>query len=105
MSCDKFEKLFIQETQDELLNHIQSCETCNFEYKKMLVTEKIIKEAKPSFAVKKRQQSFIKMVASIALLVITSTVIFNNSTVTKISYDESVSKAFPTDQYGLLDIQ
>ncbi|MEI8389378.1 MAG: hypothetical protein WCG23_05785 [bacterium] len=105
MSCDKFEKLFIQETQDELLSHIKNCETCNFEYKKMLITEKIIKESKPHFLGRKKTKVFVNMAASVALLVITSTVIFNNCYVTKIAYDESVSTAFPVDQYGLLEVQ
>jgi len=106
MSCDKFEKLFIQESEDELLNHIQICETCNLEYEKMLVTEKIIKEAKPYFATQKRSKVFANIAASLALVVVTSTVFLNNDCTTKIAYDESVSTAaFPVDEYGLVDIQ
>ena len=106
MSCDKFEKLFIQELEDELLNHIRTCETCNLEYKKMQVTEKIIKESKPYFAAKKRSKVFVNIAASLALVVVTSTVFLNNSYTTKIAYDESVSTAaFPVDEYGLVDIQ
>ena len=106
MSCDKFEKLFIQESEDELLKHIKTCETCNLEYKKMQVTEKIIKESKPYFAAKKRNMAFAKMAASFALIVVISTVFLNNSYTTKIAYDESVSTAaFPVDEYGLVDIQ
>ncbi|OGH96561.1 MAG: hypothetical protein A2039_00625 [Candidatus Melainabacteria bacterium GWA2_34_9] len=106
MSCDKFEKLFIKESENELLSHIQICETCNLEYKKMLVTEKIIKESKPYFMTKKRSKVFINIAASLALVVVTSTVFLNNSCITKIAYDESVSTAaFPVDEYGLVDIQ
>lgn len=105
MSCDKFEKLFIQETEDELLEHIKTCEACNFEYKKMQVTEKIIKEAKPYFSAQKRNKIAVNMAASFALVVVSSLVVFNNCYVAKVSYDESVSTAFPVDEYGLLDVR
>ena len=110
MKCFEFEKLFIKESQDELLEHIQICEDCMSEYKKMEVTEKIIKEAKPYFRQKKHTQHFaLKAVASFALLVVSSSVLFHNNIntvfVTKIAYDDSVSASFPVDEYGLLDIQ
>lgn len=115
MTCDKFEQLFISESQNELLKHIeiQNCEDCRAEYKKMLITEQIIKEAKPYYRNKKRMYSFaLKSVASFALLVVCSTVLFQNSYnntnfgfVTKISYEDAVSAGLPIDEYGLLDIQ
>ena len=110
MNCDKFEQLFIKESQDELLEHIQNCEDCMSEYEKMLITEKLIKEAKPYFINKARTQTFaLKAVASFALLIVSSAVLFQNNFnsgfVTKISYDDSVSGSYPVDEYGLLDIQ
>ncbi len=53
MIATNLKNFFIQETEDELLEHIKNCETCRLEYERMLVTEKIIKEAKPYFAAKK----------------------------------------------------
>lgn len=106
MYCDKFEELFIQETDDELLNHIQSCETCRIEYKKMLKTESIIKEVKPVFASRKRSRTLAKIAASMALVVVSSFVLFNSFNSIRICYDDSSSSAaFPVDEYGLLDIQ
>lgn len=105
MNCDKFEKLFIQETQDELLNHIKSCETCLIEYKKMLKTESLIKEVKPVFISQKRTLSFARIAASFALIAISSFIVLNNLYVPKLSYEETISSSFPTDEYGLLDLQ
>lgn len=103
MYCDKFEELFIQETDEELLKHIQECETCMLEYKKMLKVESVIKEVKPVFAAQKRNKALTKIAASMALVVISSFVLLNNFNSTKICYEDS--SAFPVDEYGLLDIQ
>lgn len=108
MNCDKFEKLFIQATQEALLEHIQNCEECRLEYKKMLKTEQILKEAKPLYAAKKRNIVMLKAAASFILIMLFSTVFMQNSInktyISKISYEESVAEAFPVDEYGLLDI-
>lgn len=109
MSCDKFEELFIKESPNELLIHIQSCETCMYEYKKMLKTEKIIKEVKPHFSKKKQPVAFAAVAACFALVAVSSSVIFQNNfhnpVVTKISYEDAVSGDTPVDEYGLVDIQ
>ena len=49
MSCDKFDKLFTQEDETELLEHIQTCEECRNEYEKFQKIGSLVKEAKPLF--------------------------------------------------------
>jgi len=105
MNCDKFEKLFIQENETELLEHIKTCETCMAEYKQMLKTQEVIKEAKPYFERKEKSRNFAKIAAAIGLIAVSSFVIFSVNFVPKVSYEDSVSNAFPVDEYGLLDIQ
>ena len=105
MYCDRFEELFIQETHNELLVHIQSCETCLNEYKKMLKTESLIKEVRPIILEQRRSKSFAKIAASLLLAAISTFVIFNSLYVPKLCYDDSVPSHFPVDEYGLLDIQ
>ena len=108
MNCDKFEQLFVQETDDELLEHIKECEACNREYKKMLRTEQLVKEAKPVFVAKKRNSALTRTAAGIVLTVLASTILMqqniNNAYISKVPYDESVAEIFPIDEYGLLDI-
>ena len=108
MNCDKFEQLFIQETDDELLAHIRECETCRQEYQKMLKTEQIIKEAKPVFAAKKRNKSLTKIAAGVIAAVLASMILIQQNTntvyVSKVPYDESIAEIYPVDEYGLLDI-
>jgi hypothetical protein len=105
MNCDKFEKLFIQETQDELLKHIQNCEICMLEYKKMVCTENLIKEVKPHFIIQAKSRSFAKIAASFALVAVSSLFILNNFYIPKLSYEESISSSFPVDEYGLMNIR
>lgn len=105
MTCDRFEEFFTQKTQAELLEHIQSCEKCMLEYKKMLITESLVKEVKPHFTASSRKISFAKMAASLALVAVSSVVIFHNLYIPKLTYEESVSSSFPCDEYGLLDIR
>lgn len=108
MSCDKFKELFIQEDEIELSEHIKNCETCRLEYEKMLKTEQLIKEAKPLYAVRKKNKILIQAAASMVLVFLASIVMmqtdFNNIYVSKIVYDESISEYMPVDEYGLADI-
>jgi len=105
MNCDKFEHFFTQENETELLEHIKTCETCMNEYKKMQKTQNLIKEARPYFAKKEKTRNFTKIAAVFGLIAVSSFVIFNINFVPKLSYSDSVSNAFPVDEYGLLDIQ
>ncbi len=105
MSCDRFEELFVKETHNELMIHIQSCETCMIEYKKMLKTQSLIKEVKPYFIKQTRSLSYAKMAASLSLVIISSFIIFNNFYIPKLSYEEAASFSFSVDEYGLLDIR
>lgn len=105
MSCDKFEKLFIQDTEDELLEHIQSCEVCMLEYKKMKKTESLIQEVRPLLQKQKNKIAYAKIAAAFALVIVSSFVIMNNFYAPKLCYEDSNSAVMPVDEYGLLDIQ
>ena len=73
MSCDKFEKLFIQEDETELLEHIKECAECREEYERMQAISNLVKEAKPLFQKDKikRHRFAISMVAGMTLLCLT----------------------------------
>ncbi len=105
MSCDKFEKLFTQEDETELLEHIKSCEDCRREYEKMQAVSNLVKEAKPLF--KKgdviRQRVAITMVAGVTLFCLSGFLLLNWYP----SYNyqqEMASELYPTDEYGLVEL-
>ncbi len=105
MSCDKFEKLFTQEDETELLEHIKSCEECRKEYEKMQSVSKLVKEAKPLFkkeyAIK--QKLALSLVAGVSLFCLTGFVLM--SWLPYYNYDQAMtSEIYPTDEYGLVEL-
>ena len=104
MTCSRFEELFIKEAHNELFIHIQSCETCMYEYKKMQKTQSLIKEVKHHFINQNKNISLVKMAASLTLAITVSFLILNGLYVPKLSYEDAVNSSFPVDEYGLLDI-
>ena len=105
MSCDKFEKLFTQEDETELLEHIQNCEECRREYEKMQAVSSLVKEAKPLFKKDNviRQRFAISMVAVATLFCLTGFLLL--SWLPYFNYEqEMASEIYPTDEYGLVEL-
>ena len=105
MSCDKFEKLFIQEDESELLAHIQECEECRKEYEKMQAISSLVKEAKPLFKKDNviRHRFAISMVAGATLFCLTGFLLL--SWLPYYNYDQAIaSDIYPTDEYGLVEL-
>ena len=105
MNCDKFEKLFTQEDETELLEHIQSCEECKREYEKMKAVSGLLKEAKPLFRKEKfrRRKIAMTMVAGVTFFSLTGFLLM--SWLPYYEYDQtSVSEIYPTDEYGLINL-
>lgn len=107
MSCDKFEKLFTQEDETELLEHIKTCEECRKEYEKFQAIGSLVKEAKPLFE-KEKIRSFkskvaISMAAGVSFFVLTGFVLM--SWLPNYNYDKAVSSdIYPVDEYGLVEL-
>ena len=90
MSCGKFEKLFLQEDETELLEHIKSCEDCRKEYEKFQKVSDLVKSAKPLYLKEKFQKRNIalSMVAGVTLFILTGFVLM--SWLPDYNYDQDI---------------
>ncbi len=107
MSCDKFEKLFTQEDETELLEHIKTCEECRKEYEKFEKIGALVKEAKPEFERAKtralKSKIALSMVAGVSFFVLTGFIML--SWLPNYNYDKAVSSdIYPVDEYGLVEL-
>lgn len=105
MSCDKFEKLFIQEDETELLEHIKTCKECKDEYEKMVKVSNLVKEAKPLFKKDKnlKKNLALTMVASVTICSLTGFLLL--SWLPYYNYDSALeSDIYPVDEYGLVEL-
>jgi len=105
MRCNKFEKLFLQEDETELLEHIKSCDECREEYEKFEKISSLVKETRPLFQKEKfrQKQVAISLVAGFSLFILTGFVVFN--WLPNYNYDKAIeSEIYPTDEYGLMEL-
>ena len=104
MSCDKFEKLFLQDDEAELLEHIKTCEECRKEYEKFQKVSDLVKETKPLFKKEKfqKQKIVLSMVAGVTLFCLTGFLLLQ--WLPYYNYDQAIaSEIYPTDEYGLVE--
>ena len=104
-ACNKFEELFIQDDEKQLLEHIMSCEDCRKEYEQMNAVSALIKEAKPY--IKRKQREYLKMsavmVAGMLIIGLTSFTFINYMPTYK--YETAISSdVYPVDEYGLVEL-
>ena len=107
MSCDKFEKLFLQDDETELLEHIKTCEECRKEYEKFQALGNLVKEAKPLFKKEKsksiQHKIALSMVAGVSFFFLTGFLLMN--WLPNYNYDRAVSSdIYPVDEYGLVEL-
>ena len=69
--CKKYETLFTFGTNEEFAKHLEICEDCQEEHKKMQKTESLIKEVKPYYQnapKSKIQGNLIKIAAGLVVV-------------------------------------
>lgn len=110
--CDKFEKLFIQEDETLLLEHIKTCEDCRIEYEKMEKVSGLVKEV--SFVYRRQRQiktNVLGFAASFLILFLSFFAIqfqnpdsFMNETVAYLTGGEYTYEqmGLPVDDYGFI---
>ena len=101
--CEKFEELFLQEDETELLEHIKSCEDCRREYEKMQAVSNLVKEAKPLFKKERFQKRNVALsiAAGFTFFILAGFVVM--SWLPNYNYDQAVaSELYPEDEYGLI---
>lgn len=108
-NCKKFEELFINSDETEILKHIETCEECREIYNKMNRVSELVQEVKPYYLRKKNTIRALQKIAAVFVFVIftaATTVIYSNEDFTDtLMYGNTLTAedyGFPVDSYGLL---
>lgn len=100
--CKGFKEQFINLNENELLAHIEKCESCQKEYIEMEKVSKLLKTVKPHYLKKQNVIKTFKTAAIITLTLFTGFMVtYLTSTYSQntLSFDDL---GFPTDEYGFL---
>jgi hypothetical protein len=110
--CSKYESLFIFRGEDELLEHIETCEDCKAEHEKMLKVSALIQEAKPYFKERRKNLAKVKVACALFMLMLCGTTLgvinFNTDVSDTLKYGTTLSSedlGLPVDSYGLINIE
>lgn len=110
--CSKYESLFVFRSEDELNEHIQSCEECRLEHEKMLKVSELIAEAKPYYKEQKRNWAKVKVACALFMLMVSGTTLgvinLNTDVSDTLKYGTTLSSedlGLPVDSYGLIYIE
>ncbi len=101
-NCKGFKEQFINLNKDELLAHIQICESCKKEYLEMEKLSTLLKTVKPHYVKKQNIMKSFKTAAVLTLTIFTgfmATYLTNTYSQNTLSLDDL---GFPTDEYGFL---
>ncbi len=100
--CKGFKEQFINLSEEELLTHIQNCESCRQEYFEMKKLSNLLKTAKPHYLKKKNFILTFKTAAIITITLFTgfmATYLSSTYSQNTLSLDDL---GFPTDEYGFI---
>lgn len=100
--CKGFKEQFINLNKNELLAHIQICESCKKEYLEMEKLSNLLNTVKPHYL---KKQNFVKSFKTAAVLTLTiftgfmAAYLANTYSHNALSLDDL---GFPTDEYGFI---
>ena len=107
--CKKYEGLFIFGDEEQLAQHLETCEECRAEQKRMDRVSELISEVSESIIQKRRTNARLKLAcASFALVVLASTlgvINLNPDIHDTIMYGQTLTLedyGLPVDSYGLI---
>ncbi len=110
--CTKYEALFVFRSEEELSEHINSCEDCRLEHEKMQKVSDLIKEAKPYFIEKRKNLAKIKVACALFMLMVSGTTLgvinLNTDVSDTLKYGTTLSSedlGLPVDSYGLIYVE
>jgi hypothetical protein len=110
--CSKYESLFIFRSQEELMEHVETCEECKAEHDKMLKVSALIQEAKPYFKEQRKNYEKVKVACALFMLMLCGTTLgvinFNTDVSDTLKYGTTLSAedlGLPVDSYGLINIE
>ena len=107
--CSKYEGLFVFSDEETLNQHINECEDCAAEHKKMERVSELIGEVKSYYKAQNRKAKKMKIACVFLLFIFFGGffgVVYNNSDYADaLMYGDTLSVedlGFPVDSYGLL---
>lgn len=110
--CTKYEALFTFRSEEELNEHLKTCEDCRAEHEKMLRVSELIQEAKPYYREKRRNFAKVKVACALFMLMVSGTTLgvinFNPDISDTLKYGTTLSAedlGLPVDSYGLIYIE
>ena len=110
--CSKYESLFTFRSEEELMEHVNSCPECKQEHEKMLKVSELIKEVKPYYQKKRKNMAKLKVACAIFLIMACSTTLgiinFNTDVADTLKYGQTLTAedlGLPVDSYGLIFIE
>lgn len=110
--CSKYESLFVFRSEEELNDHIQTCEECRHEHEKMMRVSELIQEAKPYYREQKRNWAKVKVACALFMLLVSGTTLgvinLNTDVSDTLKYGTTLSSedlGLPVDSYGLIYIE
>ena len=110
--CTKYEALFTFRDENELMEHIQTCEDCRLEHQKMMRVSELIQEAKPYFKEQRRNFAKVKVACALFMLMVCGTTLgvvnLNTDVSDTLKYGTTLSAedlGLPVDSYGLISLE
>jgi hypothetical protein len=110
--CTKYEALFTFRSEEELLEHIQTCEDCRAEHEKMLQISELIQEVKPYFKERRRNFAKLKVACALFMLMFCGTTLgvinLNTNVSDTLKYGTVLSSedlGLTVDSYGLISLE
>lgn len=112
--CKKYEQIFVFRDETELSNHLNECEDCRAEQKKMDKVSELLKEVKPYYSELQRNSfNRLKIACIVCLCLFTGLITgyfsqISKYSATSVSYYNSTETTneygIPVDNYGLINI-
>ncbi len=110
--CTKYESLFTFRSEDELMEHVNSCEDCKREHEQMQKVSELIQEVKPYFQKKRKNMAQLKVACALFLMIVCGTTLgvinFNTDIADTLKYGETLTAedlGLPVDSYGLIYLE
>ncbi|MGN0031530.1 MAG: hypothetical protein ACI37Q_06215 [Candidatus Gastranaerophilaceae bacterium] len=110
--CTKYEALFTFRSEEELMEHVQTCEDCRLEHQKMMRVSELIQEAKPYFKEKRKNLAKVKVACALFMLMMCGTTLgvinLNTDVSDTLKYGTTLNAedlGLPVDSYGLISLE
>ncbi len=107
--CSKYESLFTFRSEEELMEHVNSCPECRYEHEQMQKVSELINEVKPYYRKKRKNAARFKAACALFLIAVCTTTLgvinLNTDVADTLKYGQTLTAedlGLPVDSYGLI---